>query len=45
VYEKAGNEEGLSREKRVITMLTEWRDKQRAAEQKQQSESEPAATE
>jgi tetratricopeptide (TPR) repeat protein len=32
VYEKAKNEEGLSREKRVMAMLTEWREKQRAAE-------------
>ena len=32
VYEKAKNEEGLSREKRVLAMLSEWREKQRAAE-------------
>jgi cellulose synthase operon protein C len=44
VYEKAGNEEGLSREKRVMAMLTDWREQQRAGE-KQTTESEPAANE
>ena len=32
VYEEFGDEEGASREKRVLTMLTEWKEKQRAAE-------------
>jgi len=32
VYEKSGNEEGLSREKRVMAMLTEWRETQRASD-------------
>ena len=32
VFEKFGDEEGASREKRVLAMLTEWKDKQRAAE-------------
>jgi tetratricopeptide (TPR) repeat protein len=35
VYAKAGNEEGLSREKRVMAMLSEWREQQRAEETKQ----------
>ncbi|HYO07374.1 MAG TPA: tetratricopeptide repeat protein [Tepidisphaeraceae bacterium] len=33
LYEKTGNETGLSREKRVISVLSEWRELQRAAEQ------------
>jgi tetratricopeptide (TPR) repeat protein len=44
VYEKSENEEGLSREKRVVAMLTEWKELQRAREN-ESSESEPAATE
>jgi tetratricopeptide (TPR) repeat protein len=40
VYEKSGDNDGLSRENRVIAMLSQWKERQRAAEQLPSTEQE-----
>ena len=42
LYEKTGNEAGLSREKRVLNVLSEWRALQRQQEQATDAATSPA---
>jgi tetratricopeptide (TPR) repeat protein len=42
VYEKSGDEKGLSREKGVISALKEWRELQKVKEEKERNPDAPA---